>query len=197
MPSRDEIQKALRTLPPTEFISTYFFDRLPHVFSEDRITCVAWKNALGNAIEIDPACITFVGSSATGVSLNPLKALKPFDDKSDIDVAVVSAYHFTVAWRYLRTQTQRRNQVDQKTRNAWDEHVKRFVFWGTIATDHLLGVFPFGKRWLDALGAMSRRQPTIGRDIRLRIYQDHDSLRAYQMVGVRSARDELLAEGTI
>ena len=59
--------------------------------------------------------LQFVGSAAIGCSLNPVKNFKPFDSASDVDVAVISNYHFTVAWRYLRTNGTRRLEVDTRT----------------------------------------------------------------------------------
>ncbi len=192
---REEILRALRSLSATEFVSEYFFDRIPYLFANDRTGFVKWKTQLANAIDVDPACISFVGSSVVGISLNPNKGFKPFAENSDVDVAVISAFHFTVAWRFLRTQGHRRTHVDVKTRNAWNEHSTRFIYWGTIATDRLLGVLPFGSSWLSALSSMSRIAPTVGRDINLRLYTDHESLRTYQVRSVQHAREDVMTEG--
>ena len=197
MSIRDDILAALGKLPAEDFLSTYMFDRTPHVFDGNRDAFLAWKKALSRAIEVDPACIMFVGSAALGVSLNPSKGFKPFDDHSDIDVGVISHYHFTVAWRYLRTQGHRRMKVDHKTLVAWDEHVTRLIYWGTIATDKLLGILPFGKQWLDALSVMAGVAPAAGRDINLRIYSDYEALRAYQQLSVQHARDESIVKDQI
>lgn len=121
--------------------------------------------------------------------MNPSKNFKPFDENSDVDVAVVSPHHFALGWRYLRMNGARRLRVDTRTRIAWDEHVKRYIYWGTIATDRLLGVLPFGLEWLQAITTMAQQQPTLGRAVNLRIYADYDSLRAYHIQGVRSLRD--------
>jgi hypothetical protein len=178
--TREKLIERLQTLSAPSFLEEYVFDSVPHVFDGDRTSYVAWKRALGAAIDVDPACLTVVGSAAVGCSLNPSKNLKPFDDGSDVDVAVISNYHFTVGWRYLRMNGTRRLSVDQKTRIAWDEHVNRYIYWGTIATDKLLGVLPFGMPWLKATSAMALVEPTKGRDINLRIYADYEALRAYQ-----------------
>ena len=180
-------------MSPTEFIAEYLFDRTPQIFVEDRKAYVEWKYKLGGLIEVDPACITFVGSSAIGISLNSSKGFKAFDGNSDVDVAVISHYHFTVAWRFLRSNGHRRTRVDARTRTAWDEHVTRFIYWGTIATDRLLGILPFGKQWLRAIGAMTGCVPTLGREINLRIYTDHESLRAYQILSALRAREGMLS----
>ncbi len=186
---------ALGKMPAEDFLSAHMFDRIPHVFAGNRDAFLSWKKVLSHAIDVDPACISFVGSSALGVSLNPAKGFKVFDNQSDIDVGVISHYHFTVAWRYLRTQGHRRLAVDHKTRAAWDEHGTRLIYWGTIATDRLLGILPFGKKWLDALALMAQTNPTVGREINLRIYSDYESLRAYQTISVQRAREESLVKG--
>ncbi len=71
-----------------------------------------------------------------------------------------------------------------RTGNAWDEHKRGLIFSGTVATDKLLGVMPFGKAWLAAVGIMATVDPTRDRSIKLRIYTDYEALRAYQTTSV-------------
>ena len=188
---RETMINALQSGNVSRFLEEHIFDRIPHFFGGDRGVYVAWKRELGSKIDVDPACITIVGSAALGCSLNPSKNLKPFDDQSDVDVAVISGHHFSVAWRYLRMNGIRRLQVDLRTRNAWDSHVDKYVYWGTIATDKLLGVLPFGLEWLKAKSYMSSITPTKGHDVNLRIYADYEALRAYQMNSAKRVRDSL------
>ena len=187
--TREAVIQALRTSTPAAFVEDRLFDRVPAIFANDRSLFVNWKRTLAEKIEVDPACVTIVGSAATGASLNPSKNFKPFDDSSDVDVAVVSPYHFSVGWRYLRMNGTRRLRVDTRTRIAWDEHVSRYIYWGTIATDRLLGVLPFGLEWLHAISEVAQLPPTLGRSLNLRIYADYDSLRAYHVQSVRALRD--------
>lgn len=187
--NRDELIEQLRTSSPAEFVENHIFDRIPAIFAGDRALFVNWKRMLAKELEVDPACITLVGSAATGASLNPSKNFKLFDDGSDIDVAVISHHHFTLAWRYLRMNPARRLRVDNRTRIAWDDHVHRYIYWGTIATDRLLGVLPFGLAWMKATAAMAKVAPTVGRTVNLRIYADYDALRAYHVHGIRSLRE--------
>ena len=189
--NRDTLIESLKRESPSAFLEAHMFDRIPALFGEDRTQYVAWKRILAESIEVDAACIIVVGSAATGTSLSPNKHFKPFDDTSDVDVAVISSYHFTESWRYLRMNGDRRLNVDVRTRIAWDEHVKRYIYWGTIATDRLLGILPFGLQWLAAITKMSNTRPTEGRTINLRIYADYESLRAYQLQSVKNLRDSL------
>jgi hypothetical protein len=188
---RDTLIETLQRVSAPTFLEEHLFDCVPHVFSGDRAAYVGWKRALSAAIDVDPACLTVVGSAAVGCSLNPVKNLKAFDNKSDVDVAVVSHYHFTVAWRYLRMNGTRRLKVDARTRIAWDEHMKKYIYWGTIATDRLLGILPFGLQWIKATSQMGFIDPTKGRYVNLRIYADYEALRTYQMISVRNIRESL------
>src|SRR5436305_4853257 len=142
--NREEALEKLQNESAGAFLENHLFDRIPHVFRDDRARYLLWKRTLSEKIDVDAACITVVGGAAFGYSLNPDKNFKAFGNSSDVDVAVISHYHFSVAWRYLRTNSAQRLRVDQRTRIAWDEHAKRFIYWGTVATDRLLGVLPFG-----------------------------------------------------
>jgi hypothetical protein len=189
--TRETLIQALQTCTVGSFLEEHMFDCVPHVFAQNRGAYIVWKRELGFAIDVDPACLTVVGSAAVGCSLNPNKNLKAFDNQSDVDVAIISNYHFTVAWRYLRMNGSRRYSLPEKTRIAWDEHVSKHIYWGTIATDRLLGVLPFGIDWLKATSKMGTIDPTQGRSVNLRIYADYEALRAYQAVSVKRMRDSL------
>ena len=127
MSNRVVLLSQLREMNSSEFISEYLFDRLPHIFRQDRASYVQWKCKLGELVEVDPACLSVVGSAGLGMSLNPSKGFRVFDERSDVDIAVVSHYHFTVSWRFLRANGHLRTHVDEKTRIAWDEHMRRYI----------------------------------------------------------------------
>ncbi|HEX5688265.1 MAG TPA: hypothetical protein VFY73_29955 [Ideonella sp.] len=188
--NREEFVAALQTQTPSRFVEDQLFDRIPHAFGEDRMGFSKWKRELGSRIDVDPACITIVGSAATGFSLNPNKNFKAFDEKSDLDVAVISPHHFSEGWRYLRMNGTRRLRLDPATRIAWDEHVNRYIYWGTLATDRLLGVLPFGAKWLEAFSYMTGLAPSAGRPVNLRIYVDYDAMRSYQVQSTKSLRNQ-------
>jgi hypothetical protein len=180
----------LRVLAPDIFASQYLFEGVPHVFQNDLPGYVEWKTELGSRLEIDPRAIAVVGSAALGFSLNPNKALRAFDDASDVDVAVVSHRHFEAAWDHLRSKGfQALKSVEAQ--NAVKAHRRIYIFNGTIATDYLLQYLPFARQWLGAFAYMAGLAPTESRDIKARIYRDFDSLREYQLRGVLAARTYL------
>jgi hypothetical protein len=190
--SRPALISALQSMTAAAFIEEHMFDRVPFIFNQDRGRYVVWKRILAAKLEVDPASLLIVGSASIGRSLNPAKNLKPFDPQSDIDIAVVSQYHFTVAWRYMRANPTRRLSVDVRTRNAWDECVRRYIFWGTIPTDKLLGVLPFAEPWQAARRAMGAVAPSVDRSVNLRVYSDYEALRAYQIQSIQKLREDVV-----
>lgn len=170
------------------FVSRYIFDSIPFIFDNDLEAWIAWKSAFGARIDVDPRDIVITGSAGIGYSLNPYKNFKAFDYDSDVDLGVVSSHYFDLAWRYLRQRRVEWLSLRQAMRDAINAHRSNYVFSGTIAADKILHLLPFGNSWQDALDVMATTQPTVGREIRLRIYKDFDCLRSYQSETMRRAR---------
>jgi hypothetical protein len=178
----------LNELPVSMFTSKYVLDRVPWIFEGDRLAYVDWKQALGEELEVDPCGLVIVGSAATCVSLAPDKGLSRFHDLSDIDVAVISAWHFDVAWKWLRSLAADLNTTGV-ARDAVNAHRRRYVFDGTIATDLFVAHLPFGGKWVTALARAGGKPPLFGRTVNARLYRDFESLREYQMKGVTRAKE--------
>jgi hypothetical protein len=190
---RAELIGDLGTLPPDTFASTRIFEAVPHVFRDDLRAYVAWKTELGELIDVDPRALCITGSAGIGISLNPAKGLREFNDSSDVDVAVVSPFHFELGWRALRALGSRRLTISSRQRQAIKDHKGHFIYLGTLATDRILELLPFGRTWLSALSHMAGVDPTAGREINARIYRDFDSLRTYQLDSVVKAQQETAA----
>ena len=154
-----------------------------------------WKDKLATGLGVDAKNVIITGSSAVGVSLSPYKGLRSFGGTSDIDIAVISTYHFDVAWRTLRNLGTQRYRLAPEQASAVKEHVQRYIYWGTVATDRLLPLLPFAEAWMETLLKMARTAPTMDREIKIRIYRDFASLRAYMNTGLRVLRDVLIAAG--
>lgn len=186
------LQAALRKLDAASFTSLHVLDRLPHVFAS-REQYTAWRGVLARGLDVDPLCIVVVGSGAVGFSLSPRedKRFRAFHDESDIDVAVISPFHFEEAWRNIRAM---RGDASGVVKRLWRHHRSSLVFDGTIATDQILPHLSFGAKWTSALGRAALREPTRDRDVKARIYRDFESLRDYQRRNIESLRGELLSQ---
>ncbi|MFD9539377.1 hypothetical protein [Streptomyces sp. NPDC060022] len=191
------IRQEIKQLSPDDFVNHYVLDRIPWIFS-DRREYVTWKNKLAAELEVDPYSLLIVGSSCVGVSLSPDKGFSRFHSGSDIDVAVVSAHHFDIAWRWLRTLAPVDDlDMSNLERRMLRRHRGNLVFDGTIATDQLLSKLPFGARWKSALGKASTRPPTYGHQVKTRIYRDFEFLRTYHVKNVKELSSRLSAAGEV
>ena len=160
-------------------VSKWVVEKIPYIFKEDYETFLQTKLKLSKLLKVDSCSIIFVGSACTGFSLSPFKNLREFNEKSDIDIAIVSHYYFDVAWHAIRNT----NPFDYNTevQSAIKEHATKFIYWGTIATDKILGIMPFAKEWIHAQEVISKEPVFENRKVNFRLYQDHEALRAYHL----------------
>ncbi len=187
----EALHSALLEKEPKDFVSHYIFEPVPFAFNSDLSSWIRWKTSLARLLEVDPQDIVLIGTAALGYSLNPNKNYKIFDDTSDIDCGVISQYHFEIAWRYLRQIRPSWLSLPSLSKRAIEMHRKNYVFSGTIASDSILALLPFGPKWQSALDEMSKSPPTVGRAVKLRIYKDYDALRHYQAFGIEKLRTAL------
>lgn len=157
-------------------------ERVPAVFTDDWNLFRHWRAELARRLEVDPCDVVMTGSAAVGFSLNPANQLRAFSGESDIDVAVISPFHFDTSWRILREK--RSSQVTPIDWNYIQEHKKYYVFEGCIALDRILHLMPFASSWRAAFEFMKTQPPTKDRDIKARLYRDNYSVRLYQKTGI-------------
>src|SRR5262245_33020392 len=98
-----DLAKAVIQRNLDDLLNELLFENVPFVFGASWESYRSWRLSLASAIDVDPSEIVVVGSAAVGFSLTPTKRLKAFDERSDIDVAIVSDRHFAEAWHHLRS----------------------------------------------------------------------------------------------
>lgn len=174
--------------------SKWIIEKVPYIFSDNLENYIKWKELLASKIGVDSKAIVLTGSSSVGFSLNPDNNLRPFSEKSDIDVAIVSQLYFDISWHFLRTIGTKRYSLGKRENNAIDDHRNRLIYWGTIATDKILQILPFGEKWITALNEMATIEPTKDRTINIRIYKDFEALRAYHLNNLKLIKDKIISE---
>jgi hypothetical protein len=181
--------------PEDLLASIWIIDRIPIIFNGDVAAYATWRRELARRLGVDASAILITGSAAFGVSLNPYKNYRFFDEQSDIDVAVISDYHFGEGWRTLRNIGPARHTLPPKVKQSITDHVNKYIYWGTIATDKILPLLPYGQLWKKSLEDIAAIEPTIGRSIKVRVYKDFDSLRAYHVNNLTQLKTEQLSKG--
>jgi hypothetical protein len=190
----DFVREDLASLTPDLFASKWIIDKTPHIFDGDADDFRKWKHELCALLKVDAATLLMVGSAAVGVSLSPFKALREFKADSDVDLAVVSEYHFNVVWRWLRSLGAERYRWPREVQYSINDHRERLIYYGIIATDKLLAYTPLGTEWVPALAAVTKGGRTAGRDVKIRLYKDFEALRAYQVNAIRELNRKLAEE---
>lgn len=191
---KEILKKEIINYDPSFITSKWVIERIPYLFNNELEAYINWKEKLSSLIGVDSKSIVFTGSSAVGLSLSPDKNFKTFDENSDVDVAIISSYHFDVSWHFLRNFGTNRYRVSQKIKNSIDDHRTRLIYWGTIATDQIIQLLPFAQDWVTAINEMKKISPTIDKEINFRIYKDFEALRAYQNGSISKLKDKIINE---
>jgi hypothetical protein len=195
---REALLADLVSIDPYVFVSKWVLERVPFIFeSSGHAGYSQWRKSLADRIRVDPCAMVITGSAGVGISLNPSNNFSEFDKKSkpsDIDVAIVSGFHFEIAWRHLRNMGSERYKLGRLALQWFDDHKSRLIYDGMIATDKILEHLPFGKEWTLALAAMSKIDPTEGRSVNARIYRDFECLRMYHVRNTKKLREQAIEE---
>jgi hypothetical protein len=188
----NDLRRELLERSHDDLLHEVLFDTAPHIFQGSWALYRPWRRLLSKAINVDACEIIVTGSAALGVSLNPAKILKPFDDRSDVDVAIISDHFFSEAWHHLRGVNLTLDSLTPAQRVAVKDHQLKYIYWGCIATDRVLSILPFNQSWLSARSELAGIDPTKEREINFRIYKDFRALRSYQLMSIRKAYATLL-----
>jgi hypothetical protein len=185
---QEVFKSALLNDSPDLVASLWILDGIPKVFAGDLTLYSRWRQKLAQKLEVDPSEIRITGSAAVGISLHPQKNFRNFGPDSDIDIAVISEHHFNTAWRCLRNLRSKRHGFPPATKQSIQDHVNKYIYWGTIATDKIINILPFGREWSSGLHEMRSVDPTKNRVLKARIYKDFDSLRSYHTNNLSNLR---------
>lgn len=192
MNNKNIFLKELVTRNLSLLASIWILERTPYIFKNNHLAYLGWKNEMAESLKIDSSAIFVTGSSAIGFSLNPNKNYRDNEDSSDIDVAIISDYYFDLSWHYLRNIGALRYSLSPKQKISLEDHVNRLIYWGIIATDRILSLFPYGNEWFKILEKLSKEAPAVGKNINIRVFKDSESLKAYQINSLNGLKNKLL-----
>lgn len=152
-----------------------------------------------HAFEVDPNGIFCIGSGAIGLSCNPRNVrnggLKKFGADSDLDIAVVSQFHFDQSWRDLRVLAHTAyTPSTSKTLRERLDHQRERLFDGAIVADKLMSRLTLGPRWNPhriRLQLEWRDRLAIRGEVHLWIYRDYWSVRSYVAEGIQKCVQRL------
>ena len=102
--------------------------------------------------------------------------------------------YFDVAWHDLIHLSPA--GISPKMKTALEDHRKRLIYWGTVATDKILPLLSFGGEWDRIIKTCQLPEPLVDHEINFRIYKDALSIRNYIALSVNE-RKHALMEGKI
>jgi hypothetical protein len=176
----------LRDLSPAAFNGQYLFDTNSWYFSEypgagDFGDYDDFRKRVASVFKITSLEVVVVGSAKLGYSLSPTKNFKPFDEDSDLDVAIVSSDHFEEIWSAL-CQTHYSGSPMANERTA-DGSISKDIFRRFITIKRDLDIVPRHLRnaavLLDEVESKVSTPLEIKNDLNFRIYRDFKSLVSY------------------
>ena len=135
--------------------------------------------------------MTVVGSGRIGFSLSPEKYGVPYLPESDLDVVVVSAELFDIAWFDL-LRLGRKYFGLQKNVQSWiDTHKENHIFFGFIVPDRLPGAVAISPTWFRTFRGLARNPSLAGRDVNGRLYRTWDHVHVHQLYSLRKIQQGL------
>lgn len=193
----------------SKFVESTLLSGVPWIFRGDPSGFASWRQACADAGNVLPENVFIVGSAATGFSLSPIKAGRPFrpvsraGPPSDIDLAIVDEGLFMSSWNYLVKLD--RGYSLAKTLGlslyhaaAQDDPLTRVrinVYWGRVSHAHALAGTDFSRRLRSLFVATTRRAPFLGHQAIARVYRRYDDLLGYHVSSIRSLRRSLQQSG--
>lgn len=129
-----------------------------------------------------------VGSAKLGFSIAPQKKFRPFGERSDIDVVIVSDILFNSVWSSVYSLW--------KDKVIWEFEgdFKKYLFRGWIRPDKLppSTKFDFSKDWWEFFREITSSGKFGPYKISGALYKNWDFLESYQHFAVQFCKDELV-----
>lgn len=186
------IQERLAQRGYREVADKAVLNRRPWMFGTDN-DYDTWKAFIKTVLGDATVEIKIVGSAATGFSLHPDKAGRPFralggpEKSSDIDIAIVDARLFKVAWDAVV-------EADRLISFGGSEDAKRMrrnVYNGFLASRWVPDRTSAAQWLLRIEAAINRAPPFRGYPLRFRAYRRLVDLYAYHTLSLRQLHSTL------
>lgn len=138
----------------------------------------ATRQRIADHFDLHVNKIIVVGSAKLGYSVSPAKNLKPFDDESDVDIAIVCPRLFERYW--LEMYRAKRALIE------WQElpDARKYLFRGWIRPDKMPSM-EIRNEWFDFFGGLQSIEGCCPYPVRAGLYFNEQFLEMYQETGVQ------------
>lgn len=203
--TKEEIRRDLVELSVREFYMKYllrgdnwYFTNILGIEEKDVLhTIDDFKMLVSETLGVGFNNVIMVGSGKLGYSLSPEKEkfLRPFrdeeDDKSDVDIAIISPYLFDFFWRLFRSSYNVTNQ-------SYYRYIARSIYRGYISDSDLMKIDECRIAWLEKSNEATKklqRNMYFRHEIHYRIYRDWKDLEEYHVQAIEELRERVFEYG--
>lgn len=146
------------------------------------------KIFLSEKLDVHVNNIAIVGSAKLGYSITPSKnkLFKPFSDKSDIDIAIVSPEIFRQSWNAFIELSKKGYLHDYQ--NITSNIFRRFVM--LKKPDHRSEFFRYWSGKIDPCKKDLQTVFSIANDINYRIYESWEAIESYHCNGIEKLKNQ-------
>ena len=174
-----------------DVLEDYLFGGLPFSFSDNPGVYKRMVRYISRGLGVPKEDICVVGSARIGFSLSPRDFGTPFDERSDVDIIVVSPELFDSSWVNILTRNRVRwSSLNEVTKGYINEHRdKHHIYGGWIYPSLVVEALEIGERWLRTFNGLSRIPDLSSRHVGGRLYRTWEHARAYHRRSLRQIRD--------
>jgi len=197
----DKLKEDLHNLEAKEFYKKYilksnnwYFETVLSIPEKNVIDVMDdFKEIVSSNLDVDFNGVTMVGSGKLGYSLAPKKKFKQFEldteseNKSDIDIAIVSPEIFDYFWRLLR------QSFTIKDKYAYD-FISTEIYRGYLNESSLKKISECRKEWQllsSKCNKMLKSKLYFKHNITYRIYRNWKDFEEYNLISIKSAQREV------
>jgi hypothetical protein len=182
-PTTEEFEAILRRGNLLQVVEDFVFEGVPYVFSGREADYQLLRRHISAGLGVGVEDLTLVGSGRIGFSLSPDTFGRPFSESSDLDVVVVSAPLFDVAWLELLRARPRYQTLTPRVQQWYDDH-RNHVYYGRIWPAKLAGVIKLSRRWFGVFKSLSQYPELADREVHGLLYRTWDHARLYHQYGL-------------
>ena len=164
----------------------FYFRNQPEIYSK-------MLRTLSRGLRVSSKDICVVGSAHVGFSLSPHNYGEPFNQRSDIDIVVVSPNLFDPSWiDMLTTRRTPWYKLKKRTKDYICEHREKYhIYNGWMYPQLVAEVLGIGTRWVSTFNRISRIPELSSITISGRLYRTWEHVRHYHRRGLRKIRNQL------
>lgn len=119
-------------------INKYLLYGTPYIFKDDIDRYFELKQEISKFFNTQQTQIYMVGSAKLGFSISPLKGFKPFNEDSDIDIAIIDSGLFGKYWKLLLNTGMAKTAKTEKEDKKYKKFLE-YLFNGWLRPD----LFPY------------------------------------------------------